>query len=320
MTKEGARSRDDASLFDSPAWHSALATGLGARVVSIEAGGASVPWTLVSRGPVTAAFPRFPVGLEPGDEGVLVDVDAARRALSRHGVDLVRMSAPAAVLSGRTPTARIDAKLPETVLDSLQDWRAERVHASVRRKFRQAESRGLRMEPVDVADGETLHALYRRAVDRQRGTARYPREYFDALCRASRSSDMLSIGKALTPAGEIAGFVATGHAGPSTYYLHGGYDDRHAALRPGYFAMRWAIESARDRGSSRFNFLVSPIDQPALRAYKESFGATTAERWHWQHALSVKGRLAIAALALAGAARSALPRRAAKAAAKEADE
>jgi CelD/BcsL family acetyltransferase involved in cellulose biosynthesis len=123
--------------------------------------------------------------------------------------------------------------------------------------------------------------------------------YFQSLCRAAQTTRVLSAGKAMTAQGDVAAFVVVGHGRGTSYYLHGGYQDRHSALRPGYFAMRWALETSRDRGSERFNFLVSPTDQPALRSYKESFGGLSSERWHWQQPLTVAGRAAMFALVVA---------------------
>ncbi len=288
------------SLFDSAPWRATLAAGLGASTIDISGpSGASLPWTLVSRGPITAAFPRFPVGLESADAWFLADPASVMVELRARGVDIVRMSAPATAFAQRSLAAPIDAKLPETCIDNLAAWRAENVAKSVRRKFRQALSGGLVMKPVEVGDDSALHAMYLRAVQRQQGQAKYPLAYFQALCRAAQGMALLSAGKAVTSDGAVAAFVIVGHDADTSYYLHGGYHDRHSTLRPGYFAMRWALETARDRGSKRFNFLVSPANQSALRAYKESFGGSSSERWHWQQPLTLAGRAAIFTLGVA---------------------
>ena len=275
---------------DDAGWSDLLQRNLASRVVWSREGGA-LPWALFRLGPVLLAYPRFPLGLVDGDDGVLGALPAIQRELAAQGVDLMRMSAPADLLA-TLPQIRVESNTPETVVDNLDTWRAQDLASGVRRKFRQAEKSGLSLRLADAGDGKTCHSLYVRSVMRQRGALRYSKEYFEDLCACSTSGGPVGVTEALAPDGRIAGFLATLRQGGSVYYLHGGYRDDCAAMRPGYFLMRAALEMARDDGFSRFNFLTSPPGQPALLAYKESFGGTTSQRSHWQQSLTTLGTLA----------------------------
>jgi hypothetical protein len=201
------------------------------------------------------------------------------------------------------PLIRVETATPETAVEVLGDWSAEGLSASVRRKFRQAEKAELKLHPAGSADGTLCHELYVTSVSRQRGAIRYPKNYFNALCTSSASGGPVTVTKAVAPDGRVAGFLATLRQGDSVYYLHGGYRDDCAAMRPGYFLMRGSIESARDAGLRQFNFLTSPPGQPALLAYKESFGGQTSLRCHWQQPLTPFGALASWALRAISTAR-----------------
>ena len=286
-------------FFASGVWGSVLREGMGGQVVFAPASGnaAPLPWAVFRRGPLSAAYPRFPIGLVAGDEAVLDDLAAIGARLRAQGVHLLRLSAPEALLAGRAGIA-VESRLPETVIADLPGWTAATLPAALRRKLRQGEKAGLTVRPVDAADGPALHALYRRTLARHWGSARYSPDYFSRLCGASREHRDLSVAKVLTPDGRLAAFVAVAHHDGVAYYLHGGYDDAFSAARPGYFAMRWALEQARDRGDRAFNFLASPAGQPALREYKESFGGQSLPRCHWQLPLTPLGHVAAAALRL----------------------
>lgn len=250
-------------------------------------------WTVFALGPVRVAYPNFPMGLEESDAGLIANPTEAFAVLRAAGIDLLRLSAPSALLSGSTIKDVIE--LPDTRIDDLGAWDAHKLPASLRRKLRKGAGAGLRIDPAGPSEGDLIHQLYLGTVSRHHGSVRYTRRYFQALCEAAVGDDGVQIAKAM--AGDrAAAFIAVLHRGDSSYYLHGGFDDAFSAIRPGYFAMAWAIQHARDRGSRRFEFLTSPVGQPALREYKESFGGTTRPRAHWDVPLSWLGRCAVTLL------------------------
>lgn len=270
-------------------WNNVLVPALADRVVMpVVSNGLQMPWAVFKRGPLTVGYPRFPVGLESSDTDAASVWEEIRNSMRSLNVDLLRMSAPDEIANAFKPSS-IEARLPETVIESLQEWRPEKLPAGMRRKFRYAEKIGLRTEPASAFDGDICHHLYLRTVSRQRGTSRYNAAYFGKLCLASSTDKAVSVTKAMTTDGRVAGFIATLQMGKTAYYLHGGYTDDMAAARPGYFLMRNAIEHARDNGMDRFNMLTSPSAQPELLAYKESFGGTTHMRTYWQEPLGTLG-------------------------------
>ena len=284
------------------AWSELLERNLARRVVWSRTGGA-LPWALFRAGPVVLAYPRFPLGLGDNDAWVLDSLPAVQSELAANNVDLLRMSAPMGLLAA-LPRIRIESSAPETVVERLGDWRAQDLAPTVRRKFRQAEKAGLVVRPAEAADGAACHSLYVRSVSRHRGALRYSKLYFDDLCATSASAGPVVVTKALTADGRIAGFLATLRQSDSVYYLHGGYRDDCAAMRPGYFLMRWSLEAAREAGQRRFNFLTSPLGQPALLAYKESFGGRSSQRSYWQQPLTAMGSMTAWSLRLLASVRT----------------
>ncbi len=272
-------------FFDGPEWLGLLRSSLASGTLAPgEAGSAS--WTLFSRGPVTAAYTRFPLGWA-GHEPELAGLPlAACERLRRAGVDLLRLSAPRHLLAA----GRSGIDLPETILEGLSDWDADSLGAGMRRKFAAGRKAGLQVVPVAAVDGSLLHGLYRDTVSRQGGALRYTRSYFDGLCRIAGGP--LHAVKVLDGDQSPVGFLVYALDGSTAVYLHGGYRAEAGAARPGYFAMRWVLEHCRALGALKFNFLVSPADQPSLVAFKESFGGRTTLRAHWQQSLSLSGRLA----------------------------
>lgn len=277
---------------DSSGWSELLQRNLARRVVLTRSGG-SIPWAVFQAGPLAVAYPRFPIGLIEDDFRVLQQLPQVLRELTVAGVDLVRMSAPESLLLAQSDCHLQDPTyLPITLVRALESWSVSRLAAGVRRKFRQAEKSGLVVRPADPEDGALCHELYARSVARQKGSLRYSRAYFTDLCSCASESDVVIVTKALALDGRVAGFLATMRQGDTGFYLHGGYRDDCAAMRPGYFLMRAALESYRDAGSKQFNFLASPPGQPSLLAYKESFGGETFRQVHWQLPLTRLGILA----------------------------
>lgn len=262
-------------------------------------------WTVFRLGPAKVGYPNFPVGLDENDSSLLENPDPVYSALRSKGVDLLRLSAPTVLLPGGRPVKAF-VELPETRIADLESWKVEMLSASVRRKLRKASAAGLEMVLVEAGDGKLIYELYRRTITRHNGHFRYTRDYFEALCNISVIDNSLLVAKAM--AGErVAGFIVVRHNEGASYYLHGGYDDAFASIRPGYFAMAWALKYSRDRGSKRFEFLTSPAAQPALREYKESFGGESRLRTHWDEPLTWLGKLIAGVLLVRQAAATIAP-------------
>ncbi len=286
---------------DEGAWSALLQRSLARRVVWSRTGG-EMAWALFNAGPVVLAYPRFPMGLIEADSWVIDSLPSIRSEIKAMGVDLLRMSAPADLLSA-APLIKVESAAPETAVKDLSTWRVQDMASGLRRKFRQAEKSGLTVLPVAAADGFVCHSLYARSVGRQHGSLRYSKRYFSDLCAGSAPGGPVTVTKAMDADGRVAGFLATLRQGSCVYYLHGGYLDDCAAMRPGYLLMRDSIEAARAAGARQFNFLTSPPGQPTLRAYKESFGGTTYRRCYWQQPLTPLGTGAAWGLRILAAAR-----------------
>jgi len=251
-------------------------------------GHGGVEWTVFSFGPLRAAYPNFPIGLTEKNISVLRDFTSTTTVLKSRGVDLARISAPSSL---RIPERSGVINLPETRIADLSGWDTGALSAQTRRKIRKCHASGLSISHVTATDATPLHNLYLATIRRHNAKERYPRHYFERLCEASNNSEDVVVAKALIRE-EIAGFIALKLDEKCVYYLHGAYDDKFSRARPGFFSMEWAIQYSKKRRKTQFNFLTSPTDQPALRQYKESFGAESRMRAHWNESFTPLGYVA----------------------------
>lgn len=283
----------DENFFSSQLWQSILTRGFGASTATPttpEPRRDDVPWTVFRKGPFSVAYPRFPVGLvggDPFDRDVLSD---HIRRLSRQRIDLLRLSAPIEVVPAQLALPR-GLVLMESRIDNLTQWTEDRLAPNVRYELRRASREGAWMRDAAAHDGDLLFDFYAASVARQRGQTRYTRCYFAALCEAAAHDDRISIGIVDTKENDPCGFVVVAHDRGTSYYLHGGYGDGSARLRPGYLSLAWGIRSAQTRGNAHFNLLTSPAAQPELRKFKEKWGAHSSARMHWDIPLSWRGNL-----------------------------
>jgi hypothetical protein len=289
--KEGIHVTDAGGLIGSEAWSELLRRGFGSSRLDFNTVGmgASTTWTTFSRLGIKAAYAGFPVGFDEAAPDTLRNISPMLAALRGAGVDIARFSLPGAVEVPGVDAGGV-TDLTETSIESLEIWSEGSLSASVRRKIGKSRRMGAMIRPAEPNDGSLLHGMYAEMIGRHRGRLRYTESYFDALCALAASDARLSIGVVVDGEASPCGFIAAAHARTVSHYLHGGFASRCASLRPGYLAMAWAIERSRDYGSERFNMLTSPKGQPALVAYKESFGGKSYVRRHYDVPLSPVGR------------------------------
>lgn len=291
-------------LLDGEEWAGVLNEGFGC--TRIETAGGMV-WTVFQSFGVSVAYLRFPVGLEGPDAPREADVASGLAALQDRHIDLARFSTtnvpgPKILLACRP------AALVETAIDPLHPWAEDRLPRGIRRKLRKARAAGLSVRDATGSDGCIAFDLYSETIQHRKGTRRYNRRYFEALCELSERDGRLSIGIVENAGSGPCGFIAVAHSRSSSHYLHGGFARRASEHRPGYLAMTWAIARSVEFGSLRFNMLVSPRDQPSLVAFKESFGGRSSVRWHHDVPLTSTGKLVSRALTLSRDASALLAR------------
>lgn len=248
-------------------------------------------WTAFSRLGIRAAYAGFPVGFDDADSEASRNIPSMLEALRRDGVDIARFSFPGVDgIPGLGGCKATD--LLETSIESLEAWSEASLSPSVRKKISKSKKMAATVRLSEPGDGSLLHGMYAQMIARHRGRLRYTASYFDALCAYAACDPRLSVGVVMDGRASPCGFIVAAHASTVSHYLHGGFTPRGAILRPGYLAMAWAIERSRNYGSKRFNMLTSPVGQPALVAYKESFGGQTYTRRHYEVPLSRVGTLA----------------------------
>lgn len=279
------------ALIHSSAWSNVLAMGFGATSLMLHDHKSGIPitWTIFSKFGIRVAYANFPVGLDDHDITENVNPILMFDGLRAAGVDIARFSTTSITNDSNTESfRRVD--LVETCIYSLECWSENKLPAAVARKLKKGMSHGLEMRQARSADASIIYDLYASTISRHRGSLRYTRKYFQALCDLGTIDDRLSIGMAIDKSQNPCGFIVVCHSPSVSHYLHGGFSPLCANARPGYFAMAWAIRRGKEYGSSRFNMLTSPPDQSSLVAYKESFGGESYLRRHFDVPLSRKGR------------------------------
>ena len=151
------------------------------------------------------------------------------------------------------------------------------VSKKLRRDIRKAEKSSLMpAEIVGPAQGDAIYGMYQDTVRRHHGSLRYTREYFEGLIRLDLNNDRVRL-VGVSAEDRLADFAATIRDKDTSYYLHVGTDPALRHLCTSDLLMRDIISQAQADGSSCFNFMTSPQDQPMLVRYKEKWGATTRQ-------------------------------------------
>jgi hypothetical protein len=264
------------ALFGTAAWQSFLESSFGCRTIYGTNGEQGVAITVFKAGPFEVGYLGFPAGITIGHAVDLRALLSDFKESNLPGKPVCIRLSPSAF----SQAAELKLKYvvnSETAITDLQSWDAMGVSSKLRRAIRKTEKSGLvPFEITDIALHEAIFDMYRRTVQRNRGSLRYSREYFKGFIRLSVETTEVRITGVLVD-DLLAGFVATCRDNGTTYYLHGGTASDFRHLSPSDILMRDAIEFARSAGSQCFNFMASPLKQPELVRYKEKWGATTRQ-------------------------------------------
>jgi hypothetical protein len=260
-------------FFCSPEWFDILDKGFRAQSMLVGA-----PWgvavTRFKVGPLALGYANFPIGLQSREQHSFLLAKETRALLRKAGVYILRWQVPVAVV----PEILAKRVLPVTEIDDLQSWREDGLNPGVRYELRRSRREGLRIREARLEETDRLHALYVRTVSRHRGQVRYTLSYFTALLRLAVVGEKVQcyVG---TPdkTDDAIGFIVTVEDGVAAYYLHGGFDRAHAALRPGYGLLAHAIQHAQHAGCRQFELLASPPGQHSLVRFKEQMGGSTVD-------------------------------------------
>jgi lipid II:glycine glycyltransferase (peptidoglycan interpeptide bridge formation enzyme) len=164
---------------------------------------------------------------------------------------------------------------PETAITDLGSWDLMAVSKKLRRDIRKANRSGLEISRgVNAALGPVLYDMYRQTVMHHGGSLRYTQDYFSALSALAGENPAIRLYTARAD-GDPVGFAVTVQDRETCYYLHGGSLPHARQSSPSDMMLADAIADAREAGSSTFNFMSSPADQPSLVRYKEKWGGET---------------------------------------------
>lgn len=269
----------------SEAWRRALTIGLRVRLAD-DRGGA-LPLPVFRFGPVDVAYAGFPVGLTPGEAPQALE---AARASGAALVRIITTGGPLADGSGKRRYVQTSAWIPD-----LRAWSPGATDKARRTRNRKARSPVV-LRDSHAGDGDALWRLYRQTLTRRGGSARYTSTYFAELADAGVLVATLDEA--------IIGFAACGVFGSRAFYLHGAHDPVARPHYPSDLLFLAMLERAKARGAESFDFLPSPPQQPALHAYKRSWGAFDTASVTEDVPISMAG----SALAAAYAARQRLSR------------
>ena len=265
-------------LFHSLAWQTLLGDSFRCSTAyawnSQEKCGAAM--TLFRAGPFHVAYAGFPVGAFIGDAPAASDIADSWRSQSA-------VPCPACV---RIPVSSLDQDTsfdlpvtltPETAISDLPGWGLAQTSSNIRRDIKKADRAGLEIvEAGDSPAADAIFELYRTTVERNRGSIRYPRAYFENLVQFSQRDSRVRVLLAKKD-DKIAAFNVAALDDGTGYYLHGGIDQAARDSRPGAKLMHESILWAQRSECSAFNLLSSPAKQPSLVQYKEKWGAETRD-------------------------------------------
>lgn len=259
-------------------WHSVIKDGFRAEVLSHSAN-PSLYYSIFRKGPFRIALLNFPTGLMCADMWTRTLQESLINELQANGVHLLRVSYP----NQGNDLETDDVLLPVTQIHKLQDWSLQHLAQDIRYKIRKSQRMGLSIRTGQPNDDKSIFQMYCNAVKRNSGNLRYTPLYFKKILQMAEQQDKIQILIAETPLDEACGFIIVAHDGYFCHYLHGGFSDQHASLRPGYLLMAQAIESAKTKGAQIFDLMASPKHQHQLIRFKEKWGGVT----HLQRTITI---------------------------------
>lgn len=282
-----AASEQAGCLFQTEQWTSVLERGLGCDSIWMHdedhARGAVV--SRFRAGPFRIGYLGFPVGgiVARGSDGD-AHIESMRGALSTAGIVAMRIP-----VSAFGPTVALDLpheSTPETAIVDLQSWSLAGITKNRRRDVNKSLRAGLELvDTTDPRDAASLYDLYRKTLQRNRGSLRYTERYFGALIRLAQTEPRLRV--MLARLGDaIAAFTVVARHRGTAYYLHGAFDWEMREHIPSAMLLNEAIEWSKREGCGVFNLMSSPPGQETLVRYKELWGAETRE--HRTYTLPVK--------------------------------
>lgn len=264
------------TFFASEDWQKLLRASFGCKTIYGSSSDSGLVISSFKAGPFSVGYLGFPTGRVIGVRDTLQNTASALRAASEITLP-VCLRIPLSAFSNPPHLETPFVTSPETAITDLQNWDSMAVSKKLRRDIRKAEKAQFEIAAADVpALGETLFRIYENTVRRHRGSMRYTLKYFTGLQRLQRTNDAIRIIVAKKD-DQIAGFAATVRDGLTSYYLHGGTDDRFRQNGPSDLLIQRAIHLAKNDGCEIFNLMASPTDQPMLVRYKEKWGGTTKE-------------------------------------------
>jgi hypothetical protein len=263
MTRDEAR--DEQRVVGGAALYTLTAPVVGTRV------------TIVGHGPL----------VEPGNAAALsATLEGIRGHIERTRPVLVQFEAHEADVHDAIRERFADRKISAQPIWKLWHpvlWREVRValkdkteadllagfNQTTRRKIRKADKADVRIRPAkDESEMPEVHAIWCEDADRQ-GYAARP---LDQIVSLYRESTQRGIGDVLIAEvdGAVAAFNMIFHFGVGSYYLHGGFREKHADACPNHPLQFEAMKRALARGKDYYS-LAAP-GRGGLAQYKAGFG------------------------------------------------
>lgn len=268
--------KNSGAFFASEDWQELLRAGFGCETIYGSSSDGGLVISSFKAGPFAVGYLGFPTGGVIGERDTLQNTVSELRATSNISSP-VCLRMPLSAFSNPPQLEAPYVTSPETAITDLQNWDSMAVSKKLRRDIRKAEKAQFEITTSDdPALGATLFGIYENTVKRHRGSMRYTLEYFVGLQQLQRTNEAVRIVVARKDE-QMAGFAATIREGRTSYYLHGGTDDRFRQESPSDLLIQQAIHLAKNDGCDTFNLMASPADQPMLVRYKEKWGGTTRE-------------------------------------------
>ncbi len=263
-----------ASSFGGPAWYEDVAGALGASYLDrVKHKGLrfGVPG-------LSVVYPIFPSGLHEYDGDSLLEL-VNTWSDQLWGASLLRFCTFVDLEQTHILKGRIFYRIQKstvTRIPALQSWDKQMLPSSLKRNLKKSDKLGVSIRAAAPDDAEIVFKLYQNAVERNSGSLRYTKTYFEALV-SQKHSDlrcMLAYVEDECVAMNVAALQVR-----QAFYLHGGFAGKFSEYRAPDLLMFTAVEWARSKGAESFDFMSSPSSQAGLIKYKEKWGGVSRTQY-----------------------------------------
>ncbi|OGP92644.1 MAG: hypothetical protein A2156_04625 [Deltaproteobacteria bacterium RBG_16_48_10] len=268
-------------IFYQSIWSEVLRKGLGGQPLYFylkEGDGivAGLPGLLLNFKILKITYSSIPYGNLLGEKAYFpLLLELLEKEFKKRGIDQVRItdspfSEPYRPSSYQTISTKVSL-LDMRGVDKERIWKEYKKY--IRRDVRKAQRSGVTIrQGGSIKDVKLFYDLYLASMKRNRAAAKYPFQWFKALCEEGPGKSLGTIRFAVLNQSAIAGVVLV-PSSSTTHYFHSGSQEEFLRYCPNELLIHHSIEDAIERGSSFFDFMGSDRKDLNLIHFKEKWGS-----------------------------------------------